>query len=296
MPALVHLFAPAAGEWNGAALHVVRSLLLLHAAVRTGEWLLTASELKLPVAAIVAVGVLMALAAVGGALRRFGRAAALLGAGVVLVQVIASFPGTKDDVYLQLCCLALCALLDADDPDDGPLLRSALCWMGVLVLFHSGLQKLLHGYYFQGETLLTGVAGRDPLAQSLQWLLASGEVQRLMQFRAAVQGAGPFQTESTSFVLVSNALWLVPMVLAALTVFRRTRAFAASAAIAFVVLLNVPAHEIMAGLLLSQLLLLCIPGEWNRRLAWIFVVAYAGIALGYISVVAVPLWKRWGQP
>jgi hypothetical protein len=295
MQALVHLFAPESGEWSGAGLRAVRSLVLVHAAVRTVRWLPVAfGSGELPVAALAGIGALMVLAAAGGTVRRFARGAALLGALAILAQLLVAFPDADDALYLEVACLTLLGLLDADDAEDGALLRSALCWMGVLVLFHSGLQRLLYGYYFEGEALLTGIATLDPLSRSLQWMLAPGEVAKLMQLKVAMQGAGPFRTASTSFVAVSNALWAMPLLLAALIALRRTRTLAALAAIAFVLLLGTWALEIMTGMLLAQLLLLCVPGEWNRRLFWVFVLVYAGIGLGGVSVLLVRLWSQWG--
>lgn len=289
----IELFAPA-GDWEGAGLRALRALLLLHGVVRVVPWLLIASEAAaLGVAGRVALGVLAVVAAAGGVMRRYGRAAAALGAVVVLVQIAATFPDTEDQLYLEFSCLALFGLLAAGDSSDGPLLRSALCWMGVLVLFHCGLQKLLHGYSFGGEALLVALARRDSFARSLQWLLDPGEVQRFARLVPGVPGAGPFRTESIGFIAIANALWLLPLVFSSLILVRRSRVPAVLAGIVFVMVVAVLAREILAGLVLAQLLLLCLPGQWNYTLRWLFAAAYAAMAGGFAGLLALLFWRAW---
>jgi hypothetical protein len=85
-------------------------------------------------------------------------------------------------------------------------------------------------------------------------------------------------------ILVSNGLWAMAIELGVMMLFRRTRRFAAIGAILAVVFIQLIGRQPMYALLLAQLFLLCIPGQWNRRLAWFFVAAYAAVLLALLGV------------
>jgi hypothetical protein len=293
MPRLLELFAPRGESWGAGGLAAFRSLLLLHALVRTLAWMpaeFPGGDAK--VVLVVAMRMLLLAVAVAGVWPRLGRPVATLAAALVLAQVVLSFPDVDDYIYLELAGLALCALFDERVAEDGRLLRSALCWMGALVLFHSGLQKLLHGYYFLAEFPLVAIATGDPVGQLYAWLVPAAEEARLRGINMFIPESGPFRIQSVPLILLSNAVWALEIELAVMVLARRTRRFAAVLAIAAVVVLQMTAHMPMAALLLSQFLLLCVPGEWNRRLAVVFVAAYAAVALAQAGVLPDALLMR----
>lgn len=285
MSRLLDLFAPQ-GRWDASGLETFRSLLLLHALVRTLDWVPQSMPGGLAGPWIIlGMRILLVVTTIASVRPRLGRAAAALGALIVFAQVLFGFPEIEDQVYLELCGLALCALFDASNAGDGPLLRSALCWMGALVLFHSGFQKVLHGYYFFAEFPAYAIAAKDPIGGLFGWLVSTEEVGRLQGLNLFLPEAGPFLTDSTSLVFLSNAVWVLEIELAVMMMFRLTRNFAAVAAIAMVVVIQLVGHQPLYALLLAQFFLLCIPGEWHRRLALVFGTAYAAVALAQLGIL-----------
>jgi hypothetical protein len=280
---LLDRFAPPPGNWDASGLRVLRSLLIAHAAVRTYFWLVPDAG-DYPSANVVIAIVLtlrggLVAAAIVSLWRRLGRAAAAAAALLVFVQVALSFPNVADHVYLELVCLVLVACFDVENDNDGRLLRSALCWMAVIVLFYSGFQKVLHGYYFFAELPLTLVAQKDPFGDLFAWFLPRGETRRLQQLNLMMQDAGPLRATSAVVLVLANAIWAAAIALAILVVSTPLRRFGAVGAIGLVLLVHGFARQPMHALLMTQLLLLCIPGQWNKRLAPLLIVAYVGVFL-----------------
>lgn len=293
MARLFDLFAPQERPWEAAGLKAFRSLLLLHAFVRTSAWLPSLlGDRNAGVAIVLGARSLLVIAAIASLWPRRGRQAVALGAFVVLAEVILSFPEIGDHVYLELFGLTLFVLLDPESTDDGPLLRSTLCWMGVIVLFHSGLQKLSYGYYFFAEFPLAAIAANDPVGQLFAWLVPAGEVARLRGLNLLLPDAGPFRTDSVPLIILSNAVWALEIELAVMMAVPGTRRFAAIAAIMSVAVVQFVGHQPMYALLLIQFFLLCIPGQWNRRLAFVLAAAYVVVFLTQAGVLPDELLVR----
>jgi hypothetical protein len=79
-------------------------------------------------------------------------------------------------------------------------------------------------------------------------------------------------------LLASNAVWVAELVLPALLLFPRTRVLGAALSALFVLSIQLVARETMFALLYSQLALLALPGRGYRRLAPLYVLAYAWLA------------------
>jgi hypothetical protein len=286
---VLDLVADAPGTpWSSAGLRALRTLLLVHAAVRTWSWVSLKSDmapLELAVVALYAAGI--SLAALLGLTARYARSGAVLATALLVAELYSSFPGTPNHVWLEFFCLAMFAAFDPDDPREGSLLLVTLRWMAVIVLFHTGLQKLLNGYYVGGEFLAWAVSVRDRFAGVFAAMLPADESARLTALDGATIGSGPYRTSALLFVAASNFVWVAELVLAVLLVVRRTRTAAALATIAFLAFIQLGAREILFALLITQLLALIPPGQWNRRTAalygffYLYILAYlAGIVPG----------------
>jgi hypothetical protein len=295
MPRLLDRFAPP-GEWDGSGLHALRSLLIVHALLRTWFWTLPFDNWSLgqgQAAIVLGMRLVLVAAAIASLWPPVTRLAVCTAAGVVALQIVLSFLIVDDHIYLELFCLVLLAVFDPRDDREGPLLRGTLCWMAVIVLFHSGMQKVLHGYYFFGEFPLIAVAQKDPFGQLFAWMLPASEVARLRDLKLSLPDAGPFRTSSALVLVASNAVWTLEIVLAVLIVPARTRVLGAAIAIVAGLIMGVVAQQPMYALLMAQLFLLCIPGQWNRRLAPALGLAY--VAVFVAAAIAPDLVVRGGH-
>lgn len=258
-------------------LRAFRVLLLAHWVVQAWAWWVRPLEPpfafpEIPlVAAALALSALLALA-----FTRHGRLACGLAFPITVALASWVFPGTPNHTLLASLLVGLFAWLDLDDGGDSRLLIQTLRWMTAIVFFWAGAQKALNGLYFRGEFLSWMIAhSQDHWAAVFGWFMPGEEIERLRALPRFQTGVGPYRVTSWPFLLVSNGVWIGEIALAGGMLVPRIRRWAALAAIALVVTIQSAPHEWMFALLYSQLLLLFVPGEWNRRLLPLFLVAYA---------------------
>ncbi len=192
------------------------------------------------------------------------RRAAFAGLAVLQVWWIAAyFPLTGNHRYLECFLCGLCATLALDRDDERLWLLRSVRWVTVVVLFFSGLQKLLHGYWFRGQFLAWSI-WRDNFRVALEPLLPAGEASRLLELGSAA-GSGPYLISSPTVLLLSNAVWSAEILLAVLLVPRRTRSFAWPGAVLLVVLTEFVARELMFGVEFVAALMLFASSGLLRR-------------------------------
>jgi hypothetical protein len=138
--------------------------------------------------------------------------------------------------------------------------------MVVVVLFWSGIQKLFHGYWFQGQFLAYSL-WRPTFQGALGPLLPIEELERLVGYGADA-GAGPFVLSSPVGIVISNIIWLAEIVLGLMLIPRATRQLAWIGACVLLVLTEVVAREFMFGVEFACALTLFSPGPLIRRLVW----------------------------
>lgn len=212
------------------------------------------------------------------------RRAALAGlAAVMTILAVALFPSTANHLYLQVLFLGLAASLDIDDPGECRLLLASVRWMAVVVLFYAGLQKLVHGHYFQGEFFAVHIRAAKFQAV-LAYLLPADELARLLSYSAA-PGAGPYRIESPLMLLLSNASYLAELGAAVLLLFRRTRLLGLALGVASLVAIEIVVRELLFGALFLDAMLLWAPGAANRRAIPVFAVFYGWLLLMRLQIV-----------
>ena len=238
--------------------------LLLHVAVRTllwaergddwqaGRWLLAA--------------VLAGCAVAGWRDATRARAAAGLAFAALTVKLVASFPGTSNHFFIEYLCIGLLALCDIGVAGERALLLAAARWLTVIVFFYSGLQKVLHGTYFDAQFLGYSISHKESFQALFAWMMPAAELERLRALHAIGPGIGPYAIRAPLALLVSNGTWLFEMLAPAFLVWRRTRAAAALLTLGFVVAIELGARELMFGALFVNLLLLFLDRPWNRAL------------------------------
>jgi len=235
-----------------------------------------------PYAAAGASKYIVAVAATGLALSAlrpaFERPALTAIALILLGKIVATFPETSNHSLLEFLAVALFAFLDRRSVEEGELLLRACRWMVLIVLFWSGLQKVLYGTYFHAQFLGAFIAFKSSFAQAFGAILPVAELARLQSLPIRA-GAGPFAVNSLPLVMLSNAVYLVEMVLPALLLWTRTRAAAVLAAILFTAVLQTAAREIFFGALFLNLLLLFARRGVNRRLLPLFAMLYLGLLM-----------------
>ncbi len=235
---------------------------------------------------------LHALVVVGlaGLVPRLSLWASRLAALLVVAQIAITMPFTANHVFLELLCLGLLALLDESKQDEDELLLVAIRWLSAVFFFYTGLQKVLWGRYFDGQLLGYLTATEDRFAWFFQHFIPTVEFERLRAIGPPRAGAGPYRVDSLLFLAVSNSVYVFEMLAGVLLLVARTRWMAAIAAIGFVIMVELGAREIIFGALMINLLLLFVPGQWNKKLFGAFVVFYLYLCLAN-RMAAVPIFS-----
>ncbi len=199
------------------------------------------------------------------------------------VLVWREFPATGNHAYLEVAFFALVALLCTGTDDDDALLQRAVRWLVCVVFFWSAVQKLAHGYWLNGSYLAFSLdsAGFRPV---LSWLIDPAELARLSTYQGR-PGDGPYLASSWRLLGVSNATWLVELLLAPLLVWRPTRRAAALLGLAVLGGIQVGAREVFFGLVFANAVLLYLPGTWHRRAVPVVAVLLAVLMLSRVGVL-----------
>ncbi len=192
--------------------------------------------------------------------------------------VWSEFPAAGNHAYLEVMLCALGAFLDPRDDHDRTLYVAAARWLGVVILFSSGLQKLVHGYYFRAEYFGFSL-WIESFRTVFRLVLPATEYQRLTAFTGQ-PGDGPYFVASPLVVAMSNLTWIAEMGLAPALLWRRTRPFAVAAAIVLIIAIELAAREVFFGLLYLNLILMFLETRVHAKL-----VAPAAVFLGYLVLV-----------
>jgi len=277
---------------DAAALRVrwLRRVVLAWSAVRTAVWIGVDAPLAPGWLALSAVW--LALAAALAFVPAREHLAARIALPALAIQLALTFPLTPNHFYLEGYAAVLLAL-PGPGGRDAPLALAALRWLVAIVLFHTGLQKLLYGHYLHGDFLAFMVGRGDRFAALFEWVLPDAEVARLTGYQPLQEGAGPYRVASPPFVALSNAVWIAELALPVALLRRRTRGAAAALAIAFVLALQLGARELGFALLFSSLALAFAPPAWARRGHLVALALLAVVALATTSELGRSLLSSW---
>jgi hypothetical protein len=256
--------------------------LLAHLAFRYTKTLLVSHELRAP-DILSLILMLAALTSAFAAPRRIGVSKATA-AMAVAVDMADMFPINSNHSFLEALLLALFLLVDFTKSEQRDLLVAMGRWLVVFVMLQSGLQKVLHGAYFNGMYLATEL---DHERLQLQWVfrhvLQPNELGALLEALRAGRD-GPFMFHSPAAVVLSNSVYLSELLVAVLLLRERTRLHGAVLGVAVLVAIEVVAVEISFGILSLNLLMLFFPMPWRVHLAAVSLLAYVGLLVAQWTV------------
>ena len=254
-----------------------------HIVVRTLQWTLRADDWVAGRWLITAALAACAVVAWRHPLRM--RAAAVAALLVLTIKFVASFPTTSNHFFIEFLCIGLLALCDPHDGDERALLLSAARWLTLIVLFYSGLQKVLHATYFDGQFLGLSIGQKPSLAWLFGWILPADELARLDALHPLAPGKGPFDIRSPLALMVANSVYLFEMAAPVFLIWRRTRPYAAIATLLVIAAIEVGARELLFGILYVNLLLLFFARPVNRALLPVSLAILAILAATRIGVL-----------
>lgn len=232
---------------------------------------------------------LLALPAIGFALglrRRWQRPIAALLALIECVRFTLAWPDVSNHYLIECLCVVIFAAVDLERDEERELGLQLLGWLCVVVLFFSGLQKVLHGCYFRGQYLAYMVATTDRFRDFFAPILSAADLRHLRSLAGAADHVqfhlghavgplpGPYRVHSLLFVALSNAVWIGELSLALALLSRRLRPIAVPLVLLLMVGILASSHEVFFDTLFANLLLLFARRDWNRKLLPITLAAY----------------------
>jgi len=221
-----------------------------------------------------------------GILVLLGRRRRLSFAGMSLLvasYLVVVFPGGGNHEYLELLLCLLCAGLDPDDESEWQLFVGAVRWMACVIFFWAGIQKLVYGFYFEGQYLAYSIS-RETYANVFSWLMPTDELARLASYNGS-PGTGPYLSHDRLFLLISNLTYIVEIALAPLLLVHATRRAAVIVAFLLLVGIESAAREIFFFFVLFNMLLLFLDSDLNRRLIGPVAVILGSMLLAHLGVL-----------
>ncbi len=192
--------------------------------------------------------------------------------GFHLAAIVWLFPTVSNHFFLVFFCLLLLSILDLEREAEALLGLQACRWLTLIVLFYTGVQKLLYGTYFKAQFLSWLIAHDSRFEIAFGWILPAQEAQRLA---ALADTAGPFGSEWWPLIAISNFVYLFELIAPALLLYRPTRSFAVAATVLFMVAIETGARELLFGCVFLNMLFLFTRKSWYRVLLPLTFAIYA---------------------
>ena len=192
--------------------------------------------------------------------------------GFHLGAIVWLFPAVSNHFFLVFFCLLLLSILNLERPPEALLGLQACRWVVLIVLFYSGVQKVLYGTYFQAQFLTWTIAHDVRFEQAFAPILPAAEAARIA---ALAETAGPFVSEWWPMLVISNFVYLFELLATLLLLHRRTRSAAVAAVFMFMVLIESGAREWFFGCVFVNLLFLFTRKSWYRVLLPLTFIIYA---------------------
>jgi hypothetical protein len=203
----------------------------------------------------------------------FHRAARLASFFLCAFAAALLFPAIPNHGYVLCVALFVGAIYDTEHPGERLAMSDGFRYLGAIVLFWSGVQKLLGGTWTQGQLLAYEIGHSSRFSGLFGWLVTRSE-------RHAFRTNGPFLA-SGPLVVVSNLVWVLEIAvgLGLLSGHARRRKTAAVVALIVLVGIEVVAREGVFGILMAALLLSAADARLRARWLW-FVVPIELLAIG----------------
>ncbi len=222
--------------------------------------------------------------------RRWTRSAGEICLIVVLAQIAWWFPHTANHLYLEGLIVLVVALFDPERPAECTAALRGLRWLPLLVLFYSGVKKLVYGFYFDASFFGQMISIDRRFLGFFRPLLEADELKRLARLGwPAAAGAGPYRIDSLPIQLMSNLVWACEILFSLGLLLPKLRRAAAVGCVLLVIGIEIAAREVFFGALFINLLLLYAARDLNRRLFPLFVAF-----LLWMTLIMFELVPRWG--
>lgn len=183
--------------------------------------------------------------------------------GLVLAssKLLVVFPENSNHFFLEYLCLVFASLVCWQRDADLLVFVKGVRWLPVLVLFWSGMNKLVYGTYFNGA-YLGSILPHSGFASVFGLLMSAEELETLL----TVTSPGPYAFRAPMALVASNLVYLGELASAAMLLVPRLRMLGALLGLAVLIGIELGARELLFGTLMANMLAFFAPASWSRRL------------------------------
>lgn len=177
---------------------------------------------------------------------------------VATIEVSSTFPATANHAWLEALVMWLLvsyAHTSAEADHEGERLVQELT---IVVMMLTGVQKVLHGTYFQAEFFMQYLSAKDGFGILVSWLDPVG-AERMKYMNTETLGSGPYSSTQPALLFLSNLAWAFEIFVPLTLLWSRWRSAGAALLIAFALAIQGAAREFTFGLLASALLATFLP-------------------------------------
>jgi len=202
---------------------------------------------------------------------------------LTLWSLLRSLPDAPMAPFLAVYVTSVVFLV-RDDGAERSLGMGSLRWICAMGWIWFGLQKLLHGHYFDGQYLAWQIATNPDSHLLFSRLVDARALQELSILQGAVD-SGPYSDFGLRMNIASNGVWILQILVGMGLIYWKTRPTAVI--VGFVLLLAsvIGYGEVFSGLLLFNLLLLYASPAYHRAGVVVIIFTYAAILAGALGVI-----------
>jgi len=172
---------------------------------------------------------------------------------VYLTLLIRGFPISANHLYLFAISSFLLILLRSTSSDEVESFLRLQVSLTAAVLFWSGLQKCLYGYYFNGMFFTYAITHSRRFEQLFSVMLGSETVKQIQE---GVKTSGTYYSENLLIIAISNMVWAAEMLLPLCLFYPPFRKASALLLIGFIACIELGAREFTFGMYMLASLLL----------------------------------------
>jgi len=187
--------------------------------------------------------------------RTLGYALAL---GIAVFVHLRDLPRAPNHGWLEVSLFLVLLLVGIETHRNRRAVLGACRWMALTAIFASAFQKLAYGGYTNGAYLAYLMANSPKTTWLLSWMTTPAELERLIAL-GTEPGDGPYLIRSPLWVAMSNAVWILELVLPVAVIVRVTRRWAVPVILAVFGFIAVLSQELVFSSFMMAVLIPMLP-------------------------------------
>ncbi len=205
------------------------------------------------------------------------------------LELVSTFPVTANHAWLLLVLAAVLVSFSPLERHQRDAFRT-LQHLTALVILLTGVQKVLHGTWFQAQMMGDFIGAKAGFG-ILFGLLDPTGAEVIRQMTHITVGTGPIRSTAPLMLLVSNLTWILEILIPIGLMVPRTRALVAWMAIGFFFVIQLAALEFTFAILMTSMVALWLPVAQSTRfwraMMWL---TFAITAVRLLSVLPGLTW------